>query len=93
MRFAFAVVRYTSQFAASQGIIAIKAGTVCALATSNKAIVMSWNSKCFAKLRRKLWFELAIWIMGGGNAVIVLVFWPGWWILLGAYWALWLLFH
>jgi hypothetical protein len=34
--------------------------------------------KTFEPLRQKLFFELMAFLLGSGNAVLLLVFWPGW---------------
>ena len=37
-------------------------------------------------LRKKLWFEFMVFVLGGGgNGLILLVFWPGWIVLLCLY--------
>ncbi|KAK6211170.1 hypothetical protein QIS74_10434 [Colletotrichum tabaci] len=46
---------------------------------------LAWNSKRIKRLRKKFFMEFATTILGpGGNMLIVLVFWPGWMIVLGA---------
>lgn len=29
-------------------------------------------------LRKKLWFELVVFVLGNGNGILLIVFWPGW---------------
>lgn len=51
---------------------------------------MGW--KATEGLRKKLWFEFMVFVLGGGNGLFLLVFWPGWivlWCLYGA-WLAWL---
>lgn len=42
----------------------------------------AWNSKQCRRLRKKLEFEFFVLILGSGNGLILMVFWPGW-ILIG----------
>ncbi|KXH69032.1 hypothetical protein CSAL01_07474 [Colletotrichum salicis] len=43
-----------------------------------------WDSKQIQKLRKKFFMEFATTILGpGGNMLIVMVFWPGWLLILG----------
>ncbi|KAK2028346.1 hypothetical protein LX32DRAFT_694087 [Colletotrichum zoysiae] len=49
-----------------------------------RALRRAWNSKNVTKLRKKFFMEFATTILGpGGNMLIVLVFWPGWTLILG----------
>ena len=48
---------------------------------------MGW--KAAEPLRKKLFFELIDFCLGGGNGVILLVFWPGWIVLGGGSWGVW----
>ena len=89
-RFTLAIMRYTSKLTASHGFLALKFGIVYGSSVSGRAVVYGWNSKSVQKLRNKLWMEFAIWIMGSGNTVMLLIFWPGWWLLAGC-WTLWTL--
>lgn len=42
----------------------------------------AWNSKQARRLRKKLEFEFFVLILGSGNGIMLMVFWPGW-ILVG----------
>ena len=90
--FTFAGVLYASKIVAFQAFIATKIGAFHGFTMSSKAIIGAWNSRRVQALRQKLWYEFAIWVLGSGNTVILMVFWPGWWVLAVAVWALWLLF-
>lgn len=90
-RFGLAIARCGSRYAASHGFLAAKFGIIYGSSMSGRAIVTGWNSKTIQKVRRKLWDEFAIWVLGSGNIVLLMIFWPGWW-LLGGCWALWMLF-
>ncbi|OLN81065.1 hypothetical protein CCHL11_09402 [Colletotrichum chlorophyti] len=50
-----------------------------------RSMRLAWNSKKVRRMRKKLFMEFATTILGpGGNMLIVLVFWPGWMLILGA---------
>ncbi|KPM37333.1 hypothetical protein AK830_g9239 [Neonectria ditissima] len=85
-------VVYASKILALQASLATKVGASHGYAMSNQAAAGIWNSRVIQKLRQKLWYEFALFILGSGNTVITLFFWPGWWVLGGASWCLWLLF-
>lgn len=38
------------------------------------------------RLRHKLYFEVVVFVLGGGNGVFLLLFWPGWIVV----WVLWM---
>ncbi|KAK1590302.1 uncharacterized protein LY79DRAFT_221104 [Colletotrichum navitas] len=49
-----------------------------------RSLRRAWNSKNVTKLRKKFFMEFATTILGPGcNMLIVLVFWPGWMLVLG----------
>ncbi|TVY62813.1 hypothetical protein LSUE1_G010255 [Lachnellula suecica] len=56
---------------------------------SKEGIQKSW--KATEKLRKKLFFELAVFVLGGGNGVILIVFWPGWIFVGGGVWGVWMI--
>ena len=39
---------------------------------------MLWSSRASRRLQKKLFFELAVLVLGPGNALLTFVFWPGW---------------
>ncbi|KAL0944866.1 uncharacterized protein CTRU02_202753 [Colletotrichum truncatum] len=44
----------------------------------------AWDCKKIRSMRKKLFMEFATTILGpGGNMLIIMVFWPGWWLILG----------
>lgn len=51
--------------------------------------VGTWESKTVRMMRKKMFHELATFILGCGNPVFCLVFWPGWWVLGGTSFAIW----
>lgn len=52
---------------------------------------MKTGWKATENFRNRLLFEFMVWILGGGNSVILVVFWPGWIVigggLFGVLWA------
>ncbi len=69
--------QYTSLLLARNSVAALK-----------RATRMGWKST--ERLRRKLWFEFMVFVLGGGgNGLILVLFWPGW-IVLGVVLGLWM---
>ncbi|KAL5088262.1 hypothetical protein Trisim1_006714 [Trichoderma cf. simile WF8] len=60
-----------------------------AFAMSTKAIVDAWDSKSIQKIRARIFYEFAVFILGCGNAIFLILFWPGWLLIGGALFALW----
>ncbi|OPB42548.1 hypothetical protein A0O28_0036660 [Trichoderma guizhouense] len=58
-------------------------------AMTTKAIVDAWDSKSIQKIRARIFYEFAVFILGCGNAIFLIVFWPGWLLIGGALFALW----
>ncbi|KAL6891653.1 hypothetical protein HDV57DRAFT_308050 [Trichoderma longibrachiatum] len=54
-----------------------------AAAMFSKTVVDFWQSRRIQKIRAKLFYEFAVFILGCGNAFFLLIFWPGW-LFLGA---------
>ncbi|KAL7821300.1 hypothetical protein V8C44DRAFT_4874 [Trichoderma aethiopicum] len=54
-----------------------------ASAMFSKTVVDFWQSRRIQKIRAKLFYEFAVFILGCGNAFFLLIFWPGW-LFLGA---------
>ncbi|CAL3971468.1 unnamed protein product [Diplocarpon coronariae] len=52
------------------------------LAAVRAACRMGW--KATENLRKKLFFEFMVFVLGGGNALMLVLFWPGWIVLGGA---------
>ncbi|RFU76840.1 hypothetical protein TARUN_5426 [Trichoderma arundinaceum] len=59
------------------------------LTMSTKAIFDIWDSRSVQKARARLFYEFAVFILGCGNAMFLVLFWPGWLLLGGAFFALW----
>ncbi|KAL6880898.1 hypothetical protein J3F83DRAFT_14781 [Trichoderma novae-zelandiae] len=54
-----------------------------------KTVVDFWQSRRIQKIRSKLFYEFAVFILGCGNALFLLIFWPGWLFLGAVALALW----
>ncbi|KAI9163879.1 hypothetical protein HJFPF1_05509 [Paramyrothecium foliicola] len=86
----FATALYASRFIAFQAYLATKFGAFHAYLASAKAASEVYRSKTLKMLRRKLFFEFAVFVLGGsGNAMILMIFWPGWLVIGGASYAVW----
>ncbi|KAM0271636.1 hypothetical protein ACHAQH_009024 [Verticillium albo-atrum] len=52
---------------------------------SAKGCRMVWKTKRVRRIRKQMEYDFAMVILGPGvNTLIVMVFWPGWWVLGGA---------
>lgn len=69
-----------------------KLGAFHGATLSRKATLGIWRSRNVQALRKKLFYEFAVFILGGGNLLFILIFWPGWWLVAGASWGLWWFF-
>lgn len=58
-------------------------------AMSAKAVCDIWDSRSVQKVRARLFYEFAVFILGCGNAMFLVLFWPGWLLVGGAWFALW----
>ncbi|KAJ4318848.1 hypothetical protein N0V84_006662 [Fusarium piperis] len=85
-------VVYASRIVALKACIATKSSASHGFNMSSKAVVSVWNSKSVQRLRKKLWYEFAVFVLGSGNMVFLMLFWPGWWLLACVCWAAWVLF-
>lgn len=63
------------------------------VAMSGQIMNGTWESPVVKRLRRRFFHEFATFILGGGNALILMLFWPGWWVLAGTTCALWFLWR
>jgi hypothetical protein len=88
----FASVLYASKTVTFKAFVAAKFSAFHGFNMSSQALASAWNSKKIQKLRNKLWYEFAVFILGSGNLIFLMLFWPGWWVLAGACWAGWMLF-
>lgn len=74
----------TSRLAALQALIISRALTISTTSVARWIAWTIWNCKKCRRLRKKLEFEFFALVLGpGGNALFLVLFWPGW-IFLGA---------
>ncbi|KAJ9143076.1 hypothetical protein NKR23_g6841 [Pleurostoma richardsiae] len=60
-----------------------------AVAFPDRAVRTLWNSKTARRMRKKIEYEFWTFILGpGGNALFLMLFWPGWLLLGIAGWSL-----
>jgi hypothetical protein len=86
---AFVNAVYASRFLAIRAYLATKFGAFHGVNMSAKALSDLWDAKTTRAVRKKLFYEFAVFILGTGNPFILLLFWPGWLVLGGASLALW----
>ncbi|PSS16728.1 hypothetical protein M430DRAFT_35411 [Amorphotheca resinae ATCC 22711] len=68
---------YAAQLLAAQSYYACSLMARQLFAAAKQSLKLGW--KATERLRKKLIFELAVFVLGtGGNSMILLVFWPGW---------------
>ncbi|RDA89876.1 hypothetical protein CP533_6656 [Ophiocordyceps camponoti-saundersi (nom. inval.)] len=46
-----------------------------------------WQSRSVQLIRARLFYEFALFILGGGNILFLLLFWPGWLVIGLVLWA------
>jgi hypothetical protein len=86
----FTTALWISRVFAFQAYMATKLGAFHAYIASAKALAQLYRSKTIRVLRKKLFFEFAVFILGGyGNGLFLLIFWPGWLVIGGTSYALW----
>jgi len=76
---------HVSQMLGKTGYGATKLGA----ATSASLLIGTWESKAVQSMRKRMFHELATFVLGCGNPVFCLVFWPGWWVLGGTTYVVW----
>lgn len=80
---------YATRFLAFYALMGTKLGALYGAAVSSRAAVAVWDMKTTQMLRDKLFYEFALFILGAGNGVFLLVLWPGWIVIAGASFVLW----
>ncbi|CAG8949339.1 hypothetical protein HYFRA_00004965 [Hymenoscyphus fraxineus] len=63
---------YTTVLLVKQAFVLVKYGAWAV----KEGIKRVWRGS--EGLRRKLWFELGVFILGNGNGIFLILFWPGW---------------
>lgn len=84
------VVLANTSLASRLLLIHLLAVTIFLVRLSSQGVGKVW--KMFEPLRQKLFFELMVFILGGGNQIFLLILWPGWWIVGAVCGITWLLF-
>lgn len=82
---------YASKVIAAHAFLASRIGAGHTLAMSRTAVSRTLSSKRWQMLRKRCFEEIASFVFGTGNPILLLVFWPGW-LLVGAgvaTWRLW----
>lgn len=58
---------------------------------AKSAVWRLWRSKAVRRLRKKLVMEFFVLVLGpSGNALVLVIFWPGWLVLAGLVWLAWI---
>lgn len=81
-RIALTYLLFGCNVAALHTFLVIKEIATMSVTALSKIAWAAWNSKQGRRLRKKLEFEFFVLILGSGNGLILVVFWPGW-ILIG----------
>lgn len=82
---AFAATRFFAFYA----LVATKLGAFHGASASIRAVAALWNMKTTRTIRDKLFYEFALFILGAGNSVFLLLLWPGWIVLGPTSFVLW----
>jgi hypothetical protein len=78
---------HASQILAIQTLYAASVLGKKALWTSKRGMRLLWRST--ERMRKKLFYEFMVFVLGsGGNAAILVVFWPGWIVIGGGIWGI-----
>lgn len=81
-RVAFTYLLFGCNVAALHTYLGTKELATMSVTALSKIAWGAWNSKQCRRLRKKLEFEFFVLILGSGNGIILMMFWPGW-ILVG----------
>lgn len=82
---ALARTYYATRLLAFYALVATKLGALHGAAASAAV----WEMKTTRMLRDKLFYELALFILGAGNGLFLVVLWPGWIVIGGTSFVLW----
>jgi hypothetical protein len=78
---------HASQILLIQSLYASSIACKNAYWASKKGTRLLWRST--EGMRKKLFMEFMIFVLGGGNQLILVLFWPGWIIVVGGIWGVW----
>ncbi|KAM3515938.1 hypothetical protein MY11210_000478 [Beauveria gryllotalpidicola] len=70
-------------------LVATKLGAFYGAAASVRAATAVWDMKSTRVLRDKLFHEFALFVLGAGNGLFLLVLWPGWIVIGGTSFVFW----
>jgi hypothetical protein len=63
-----------------------------ALLLLRRLIWAAWDSRSGRRLRKRLEYEIMVTLLGpGGNTLLLMLFWPGWFMIGVLWWGMWLL--
>ncbi|EPE10953.1 hypothetical protein F503_06048 [Ophiostoma piceae UAMH 11346] len=92
---AVALADLVSQVACILASVALRAAYVLAALAArvaNNTVLLAryaWACKRAERIRRKIYFEIALVLLGPGGSLLLIVLWPGWIVLAAAIWAVW----
>lgn len=89
-RIALTYLLFGCNVAALQTFLVTKELATMSVAALSNIAWRVWDSKQSRRLRKKLEFEFFVLILGTGNGIILMIFWPGW-ILVGLLYFVYLL--
>lgn len=75
---------FTFLRAISRGILDLKAQALVRMRQIVACLTTRYRDLDY-RMRKKLFDEFAFFILGGGHRVILMLFWPGWWVLVLAW--------
>lgn len=78
-----------ARFLAFYALVATKLGALHGSTASVRAAAAVWEMKTTRMLRDKLFYEFALFILGAGNGLFLIVLWPGWIVIGGTSFVLW----
>ncbi|KAF3024821.1 hypothetical protein E8E14_009935 [Neopestalotiopsis sp. 37M] len=77
----FSRLVFASLFVGQQTAMATKSVLADTTRLSQNAALAMWDSAQVRRLRKKLEMEFFTFILGCGNVLCVMMFWPGWWLM------------
>lgn len=86
VRITLTVTAWASRVFAVQAFVVLKGGAWA----SKKVAWWTWTSRGVVAMRNQAFRNFATWVLGSGNGLILVFFWPGWWLLAGGSCAIWI---
>ncbi|CEJ94181.1 hypothetical protein VHEMI09729 [[Torrubiella] hemipterigena] len=87
--FSLTTLLQTAKLLTFYAYVRMKFGAFHGYIMSTRIVAGVWDSKAVQMLRQKLFYEFALFILGMGNPLILMLFWPGWVVICGTAWAAW----